>query len=544
MEKELSRRTFVKGAALASIAGAALGIAGCSEPTAAEGKQTGEAADIAWTDEADVVILGTGGAGLSAAITMADEQLGSCLVLEAAPENLRGGNSRICGQILNIPLNPEGAVEYQNACNEPYAVEPELMQAWAESLCDNLDWCTDVCGMDLVVTPNNNPEFPELPGADDIEVYVNGELGNSNVWNALAETADGLGTKYYYDSRVTDLVIDGEHGIVGVSTEDGRCFKAKKGVVMGCGGFEANEDLIKKYYQIGYADLRPRGSFYNRGEGIHMAEQAGAQLWHMNNMVGNAWGVQLDPEDRYSCFSMKLTGKGYIVIGPDGCRYQSEDDMSRLRHGKYNKGGVWANLEMPMPAYLLFDQECFDGGMLTPAGIGFQTLVLDGKIPTADELLERGVIKRCESAEDVAAFTGIEAATLQGTLDRWNRMAAQNSDTDFGRGTARDEQGYAPDHVLYNGKDKIAAYDLVGLGYPLYAMPLAPTFLNTQGGPKRNAFNQVLDMNDEPIARLYSTGELGAIYVNEYNGGGNFSDAIASGRVAARHCASLEAWDA
>ena len=51
-------------------------------------------------------------------------------------------------------------------------------------------------------------------------------------------------------------------------------------------------------------------------------------------------------------------------------------------------------------------------------------------------------------------------------------------------------------------------------------------------------------MNDEPIARLYSTGELGAIYVNEYNGGGNFSDAIASGRVAARHCASLEAWDA
>ena len=464
-------------------------------------------------------------------------------MLEAAPEWLRGGNSRVCGSILLIPIEGDGLAEYQTDLNGKYSVEPELINAWAQQLQENYDWLTDVCDFNLVVTPNCNPEYPERPGCDDVEVYVNGEIGGSRVWLGLAEAADDYGVNIIYDSRGTELITAEGIGVIGVRTEDGRAYKAKKGVILACGGFEANKELIRKYYQIGITDLYPRGSFYNRGDGIIMAEKVGAQLWHMNNFVGNAWGIQLDPEDEYANFSMSLKANDYIFIGPDGCRFQSEDDSKRMRHGKINTGGVWLNLEMPTPSYLVFGQKTYDGGLPTPPGIGFQSVVTEGNIPSMEDLVERGIIAKCENAADLAAITGFDADVLQGTLDRWNGFAAAGEDRDFGRGVERDELGYPVDHPLFNGITKIKPYELEMLEFPLYVTQLRPTFLNTQGGPKRNINCQIVDVNDEPIPRLYGAGELGAIYANEYNGGGNLSETIANGRTAARHCASLEPWE-
>ena len=67
--------------------------------------------------------------------------------------------------------------------------------------------------------------------------------------------------------------------------------------------------------------------------------------------------------------------------------------------------------------------------------------------------------------------------------------------------------------------------------------------LNTQGGAKRNGACEVLDLEGNPIPRLYSAGEFGTIYGYMYNGGGNISEAVASGRVAGQNSAVLDAWD-
>jgi predicted oxidoreductase len=72
---------------------------------------------------------------------------------------------------------------------------------------------------------------------------------------------------------------------------------------------------------------------------------------------------------------------------------------------------------------------------------------------------------------------------------------------------------------------------------PYYAMELTPSFVNTQGGPRRNKDAQVIGIDGRPIARLYSAGELGSIYSSNYNAGGNVGECFAFGRVAGRSAA-------
>ena len=107
----VDRRSFLK---IAGMAGAALAagatVAGCSSEKA---QATASYLPQKWDYEADIVVIGHGGAGLSAAITAYDEDLGSVIMLEAAEEEYRGGNSRVCGQNMMIPDDPE----FGSKCN-------------------------------------------------------------------------------------------------------------------------------------------------------------------------------------------------------------------------------------------------------------------------------------------------------------------------------------------------------------------------------------------------------------------------------------------
>lgn len=89
----------------------------------------------------------------------------------------------------------------------------------------------------------------------------------------------------------------------------------------------------------------------------------------------------------------------------------------------------------------------------------------------------------------------------------------------------------------------IEAFDLVPIKGPFYALDLSYGMLNSQGGPRKTVNGEVLDTKGNTIPRLYAAGEFGAPYPYMYNGGGNVSDAIASGRIAGTHCATLAKWD-
>ena len=78
---------------------------------------------------------------------------------------------------------------------------------------------------------------------------------------------------------------------------------------------------------------------------------------------------------------------------------------------------------------------------------------------------------------------------------------------------------------------------------PFYTGEVWPVVSNTQGGPVHSAKQQIIDVNDKPIPRLYAAGELGSSFGYLYLAGGNISECFITGRIAGREVASLETWD-
>ena len=115
---------------------------------------------------------------------------------------------------------------------------------------------------------------------------------------------------------------------------------------------------------------------------------------------------------------------------------------------------------------------------------------------------------------------GLDAATLESTVSRWNLNCEANRDQDFGR---------------------TLMLTPIARG-PFYAIELSPSMLNTQGGPRRNEKAQIVRPDGTPIARLYSAGELGSIYSYLYQGTGNIGECLAFGRVSGRNAAAETPW--
>ena len=130
--------------------------------------------------------------------------------------------------------------------------------------------------------------------------------------------------------------------------------------------------------------------------------------------------------------------------------------------------------------------------------------------------IERGWIQRAESIGELAVQIDIEPDVLVAEVERYNGFAEAGEDEDFGRSPRQ-----------------LSALDQP----PFYALRLLPGLNNTFGGPRRNGQSQVLDVTGQPIAGLYSAGELGSIYVQYPQGGANIGECLASGRVAGRNAA-------
>lgn len=533
---KMDRRSFVAGTA-AMGALAAAGVAGAAVAD--------EAPAVEWADEADVVIVGTGCAGMSAALTMAIEGLGSCLVLEVAPRELRGGNSGSTAGIVFSPDSVDAAIEYQNALSGAYACDEETMQVWAENLLENIPWMTEHLGCEFKRNEQGTwgiqGEYPFMPRAQECPSY---NVTEGTTWQVLAGKYDELEIPTYYETRAVRLITNEAGEVVGVETEDGRSFKANKAVLLATGGFEANPEMMKTYLPAGYPDVIGKGSWYNRGDGIKMAQALGAELSHMSNVSGAALGLKMMATDDVDSRTWtRWHTHGYIWVDSRGRRFQDEDVLytELLRHGKQYRAGTFTESSMPAGAWAIFTQEEFDAGCIFSTSCFAAMKAVDGRFTENQEALDAGVIVKCDTVDDLAAATGIDAAQLQKTIDRYNAMVAAGEDIDFGRGLAKNEYS---EPMNWEGNEEDvegrAAFDLVAIEAPYYCVQLVGTLLNTQGGPKRSANCEVIDVFGQPIPRLYSAGEMGCEYHYIYNVGGNIAEAISSGRLAARIMSALE----
>jgi succinate dehydrogenase/fumarate reductase flavoprotein subunit len=483
----------------------------------------------AWDRETDVVVLGYGGAGVAAAVTAHD--LGAeVLILEKAPEGEHGGNTRIAAQGYLNTSDAEQAATYLEALCGPYKVPDEMIRTWAREMCLNNDWMRELGG-----DPQEHQhqpegiEYPELPGAFCVHKFHDGPTyGYTFTWQRLESFVTERDIAVEYEMPGRELIQDGEtREILGVRAEkNGKSvfIKARRGVVLTCGGFENNQEMIRNYLP-GVSHCYPSGTPYNEGDGITMALSVGADLWHMNNYAGPSMGFKA-PEFPATMsiqalhFAKEYPG-GMIIVGPDGRRFY--DEKFKHRHGKVPINGVWSPMHVPTPMYMVFDQDMMEAAPLynKDPNRGWTPIMTayDWSDDNSAEV-EKGWIKKAETIEDLAKAVDLDPGALAATVQRWNAQVEAGEDSDYGR------------KLMLNPFAK----------GPFYAIELSPSMINTQGGPRRNEEARIVKPDGTPIPRLYSAGELGSIYSYLYQGTGNIGECLAFGRIAGRNVAAETPW--
>lgn len=479
-----------------------------------------------WDYEAEIVIVGFGGAGASTAITASD--LGaSVILLEKAPEGQEGGNTRVAAQGYLNTSTPDRAALYLKALCGSHSLCDAMVQVWSDEMCKNNEWLRQIGGdpQEHQFQPSGI-EFPELPGSDCVHKFHHGDvLGYSKTWEFLATAVRQRPIDIHYATPVVHLIQDPlTREIIGVQAKrDNQVihFRALKAVVLTCGGFENNQEMIRNFLP-GMHVCYTSGSPYNEGDGVRMGMEVGADLWHMNNFAGPSMALKV--KEFPTTFSMlplhyshELPG-AMIVIGPDGKRFV--DEKYKNRHGKIKKSGVWSPLHTPCPMFMIFDHELFESGPIYDGKPTHGwTQIMSGYQWSRDNRaeLEKGWIRRAETLRSLAELIGVCSDQLEESVTRWNASCISGIDEQFGRS------------LMMSGFDR----------GPFYAVELSPSMLNTQGGPRRNERAQVVRPDGSPIPRLYSAGELGSIYGYLYQGTGNIGECFAFGRIAAR-CAVME----
>ena len=518
---QTSRRSFVKGAACMGIAAGA----GFASTALAEEAGSYTFADtVAWNAEYDVVVVGFGGAGGIASIYAADAGA-RVLLCDSAPEGDEGGNTRFAAQMCVSGDDPDKLYQYyKDGLYWHYDIDEATLRAYTDGLCDmenlmkyiDAEEPTVLIPNGSVVTPEY-PEFNEIGGDTVVEWFVHKGMFDSALWKtiraAVEKRADSIDV--WLESPAVHMVQEPQtKTVVGVEIQrDGQSVlvHAKNGVVLSCGGFENNPAMIQDY--IGAVRLTPFGTTYNVGDGIKFGREVGADMWHMEAyesigiLSGNAWAT----DTGRLAFEKKVGGGnplslesgdygvgGIMLVGDDGKRFI--DENAKSRHGHVYSNGVW---RMPVANYaphLVFDQE------------QYELLDADGYL-TEDR---KAKLVSAETAEELAGLIGADPAVLAQTIADFNFYAENGRDYHLGR-------------------DPESMRALTGT---LYAAEFRPGVLNTQGGPRRNANAEVLDVQGNPIPHLYSAGELGGICAFQYNSGGNLGECMVFGKIAGTNAAA------
>lgn len=518
-ENSYNRRQFVTGAAATAVGAVALG---ASQAKAVEADAAFETT-VEWDSEYDVVVVGFGGAGAAAAITAADAGA-KTLLLEKAPKGESGGNSNVCMQWVCYakPEDVEGVKKYFQALRGDWDTpSDEILDTYIEYMTQQEDWL-NYLGAPAPTVFNNYIDFPEFEGADCYNMLT--VDGNSGI--KPGEDFGGGGAMYtllldnvesradtidvWYEAPAKHLIQDPATKIVhGVVVEVGGKevkVRAKNGVVLACGGFESNPKMQQDYSQRKYWPSLGH-ALYNEGDGIKMALEINADLWHMSNVVTN--NQEFYDETTHSgsfAFAAFSPFKG-IFVGPNGARVYD----GRFAHGKQPVCGEFQNASVPGVQYYIWDQAMQDLG---PANQHWSA--------DSSEEIEKGWVMKADTLEDLAAQIGYEGDAVDRfvqTITDWNGDVAAGVDRLAGR---------APEKMF-----TIEAA-------PFYACKITPQITNTQGGPRKNEKGEVLDLNGDPIPHLFEAGELGDIWSNMYQAGNNLGGGQIFGRISGANAAAVK----
>jgi 3-oxosteroid 1-dehydrogenase len=508
-----------------------------------------------WDNDVDVVVLGSGGAGLTAALTAATNGA-SVEVYEKA--TTVGGTTAVSGGIVWIPAHlrsPDGELPVEDAMNYLRAqslgfMDDELMETFVRTGAEMLDFVEAHSDLRFEIAEGFPDYKPELPGgrpaggrslnakpfdlsrlgewrdritsfpADFSNVGIDAEtrarihasVDNESGDYCVAGTAliagllKGLldvGVVPQTNARAIQLIAH-PRGIAGVRINDGgKDFRvrAKRGVVLATGGFEWDAKLVEAYLR---GPMRGAVSPPNNtGDGLRMAMAHGADLANM----GEAWWVPIvqlpgdtfEGRPRSRSVRLERTRPRSIIVNRAGKRFLNEA-------GEYNSmAGPFQYLDprdgyANDPAWIVFDSLHLKryGFLGVPAG----EPAPDWFSPSAD-LVELG------------AKTGIDADGLARTLAAWNDNVGHESDPDFGRGASAYDGYWGDDKATTTAGKTLGPIDTA----PYYAVPVSIGAMGTKGGPRTDCDGRVLHVSGSAIPGLFAAGNAMAGATGKAYGG-------------------------
>ena len=508
-----SRRSLLAAGACAVVAGAGIAASQTTKVFALEDVAALDASSVTWTDEADVVVVGYGGAGAAAAIEAAKAGakviMLEMLDIAGGSTIANGGFIMMGGTKLQEKFGIEDSVEnYYN-----YMVAAAGANASLEHikvLCDAspalYDWCVE-CGMDFesgqcdtehhlggynagfslgysgnemardyaaVALPVPRGHMPQ-PGSSGYDMFT-----------ALSNTVESLGVDVRMGTPGKHLVVDETGRVCGVVAEgpDGQvAVQAKKGVILTAGGFGNNADMVDENYAL----LNPRGTLITaagneNGSGILMGQAIGAATRGMG------------------CFQIGTTVSTLNDALPHGI-FIDQNARRIVAEDEYN---------------------AFIGKALAMAPSGTCYFIIDDQYATEGDAIGKygEPLATCETIEDIAPTIGLNAEVLAATVAFYNESAAQGLDREFGKDAkylTPMEQG--PFHVFAYGSDRC--------------------YIASCGGLKIDTEAHVIDLDGNVIPGLYAAGRnAGTIYGWYMGSGSSMADVLTFGCIAGRNAAA------
>lgn len=547
----------------------------------------------------DVVVVGAGAAGMSAAITAAVNGLDTVLI-EKSPywggsTSRSGGGVWIPGNSVlqrdGVPDDRELARQYVHAIIGEHAPAAKI-DAYIDRGAEALDFLMAHAPLDLEWVKNYSDYYPEAPGGrlggrsveprpfdaarlgDDLDTlhpqYTKAPLNmvvlqsdyrwlNTGLrhWRGPLRMAKVAGRFMWARSRgkkniamgaalaaelllgvrqadvdlrlstpLTDLIID-DGRVVGVHAEsDGQPveLRARYGVILGTGGFEANAEMRQKYQRGPINADWTTGAPSNTGDGINAGIKAGADV----ALMEDAWWGPTIPLPRGPWFALSERAvPGTFMVNERAERFMNEslpyvEAVHQMYGGDFGQGdGPGENV----PAWLIMDQRCRNRYLF--AGV-------TARQPLPKKWLESGVVVKAATIEELAEKIGLDPATLAATTERFNGFARSGVDADFGRG----ESGYDHYYGDITNKPNPSLAELVKP--PFYAVKMVPGDLGTKGGIVTDEHGRALRADGSVIEGLYAAGNTGApVMGHTYAGpGATIGPAMVFGYLAALDAAA------
>lgn len=531
MSFEMSRRSFVAAATTASIAAAsAASIARATESTTADAQaaSSNEKLSADKAVDCDVVVVGAGGAGMSAATRAASIGLDTVILEKASStggttlftEGLFAVNSHI--QLEN-GKNPDVAdlykrtMEYHHWLIDGHAFRQYVNQSgsdisWMESLGIVFSGTGTMCDN----TYNTWHQYQ----------YEEGKLSGANYVDQWTHAVENAGATLVLNSDAQQLVTDDTGAVTGVIAKEGDEYveyDAKVGVILASGGYSDNPEMIVELSGVKEGRIQPMGSGTRTGFGITAARKVGAALAKAPGTLVYYGGCL--PNVPYGNHLYCISAfQPLFWVNQNGRRFVNEDYAER----NFSFSGSAQSMQDAVFSILTqsqIDDMVENGGIYGCGEYIHAGDPLDQFWDQYNEQVDAGneAIQKADTLDELAEKIGLEADALKAEIERYNGFCEKGVDEDFGKD---------PDHLrpLEEG--------------PYYSFALNVGIFATVGGLKINEDSQVLDTNDEVIPGLWAAGcEVGGLYGDAYDvsicEGSCQGYAVYTGRRAAESAATM-----